>query len=125
MSEAERMKKLRKEVLGLTLDKFSKGIGVSRSAISEIENGRNTLSNQMVMLIRKVYGVSEMWLRTGDGDMFVHDNDEEKIANITDVLINEAPGSDLLALVDLLTQIQPEDVHKLRLIAEILTNKKG
>ena len=42
----ERIKQLRKE-LGLTLDKFGEKIGVGKTAISKIENGDRSVTDQM------------------------------------------------------------------------------
>lgn len=125
MTENERIRYLRKEVLKLTLDKFSKALGVSRSAISDIESGRNALSNQMVMLIRKVYRVSEEWLRNGTGEMLVKEDANERVANVTATLMEEDPESEKLELTEMLMNMDKADVHRLRLIAEILASKKG
>lgn len=74
------IKLLRKE-LGLTMQEFGKNLGVSKSAISNIENGYNSLTDQMISSICNAYNVNEEWLRNGTGDMFVEDTDSliEKI----------------------------------------------
>lgn len=66
----ERVKELRKS-LGMTLDKFSSPLGVQKSAINKIEKGENRVSDQMFLSICREYNVSEEWLKTGSGDMFV------------------------------------------------------
>lgn len=65
----ERVKELR-QALGLSGEKFGDAIGVKRSAISDIETGRNNLSEQMIKSICLAYNVDEDWLRTGEGSMF-------------------------------------------------------
>lgn len=70
MTEGERVKMVRKEQ-GLTLEKFGKQFGMGASSISDIENGRRTLTNQTRISICREFGVNEAWLRTGEGDMFV------------------------------------------------------
>lgn len=76
----ENIKKLRQE-LGLTMEEFGKNLGVTRSAISNIENRYRNLTEQMILAICNVYNVNEQWLRNGTGDMFVEDTDSliEKI----------------------------------------------
>ena len=64
-----RIKELRK-ALGLTQQEFADRIGVKRGAIANYEIGRNA-SDTAVALICREFGVSEHWLRTGDGEMFV------------------------------------------------------
>lgn len=64
-----RIKELR-QALGLTQQEFADRIGVKRGAIANYEIGRNA-SDTAVALICREFGVSEHWLRTGDGEMFV------------------------------------------------------
>ena len=64
-----RIKELR-QALGLTQQEFADRIGVKRGAIANYEIGRNA-SDTAVALICREFGVSEHWLRTGEGEMFV------------------------------------------------------
>lgn len=75
MTQGERIKILRKN-MGMTLDEFSKPLGVCKSAISKIELGRNKLASQMAATICKQYSVNEKWLLTGEGDMYKKPSDE-------------------------------------------------
>lgn len=65
----ERIKELRK-ALDLSGDKFGQSIGLSRMAISNIENGRYGVTEQTIITICNIYNVNEDWLRTGEGSMF-------------------------------------------------------
>lgn len=65
----ERIKELRK-ALGLSGEKFGDPLGVTKTAVSLIESGKNNLTDQMIKLICLTYNVNEHWLRTGEGDMF-------------------------------------------------------
>lgn len=64
----ERIKELRK-ALGLSGEKFGDPLGVTKTAVSLIESGKNNLTDQMIKLICLTYNVNEHWLRTGEGDM--------------------------------------------------------
>lgn len=66
----ERVKQIRLS-LGLSGEKFGRALGVSRTAISLIETGKNGLSEQMLLAICREYNVNEQWLRTGEGEMFM------------------------------------------------------
>ena len=68
MTENERVKQLRK-ARGLTLEKFGERLGVGKSAISDIERGRNSVTDQMRRSICREFGVREEWLRDGTGEM--------------------------------------------------------
>lgn len=70
-----RVKELRL-ALGLSGEKFGKRIGLTRFAISNIEKGKNNVTEQTILAICTTYNVNEQWLRTGDGDMFCLPKDE-------------------------------------------------
>lgn len=65
----ERIKELRK-ALGLTLENFGAKLGVTKTEISNIENGNCELTDQMFLLICRESNVNPGWLETGNGPMF-------------------------------------------------------
>ena len=66
----ERLKKLRK-ALDLTQQEFADRIGVKRNTIATYEIGRNTPLVAVIASICREFNVSETWLRTGEGEMFL------------------------------------------------------
>ncbi|MEZ3472422.1 MAG: helix-turn-helix domain-containing protein [Lachnospiraceae bacterium] len=64
MTVNERIKELRISQ-GLTMEQFGERIGIKRSSISLIENGKNNPSDQTIMLICREFGYNEEWLRDG------------------------------------------------------------
>lgn len=64
----ERIRILRK-TQGLTLQKFGDRLGVTKSAISSIENEKRGVTEQMVKSICREFRISESWLRHGIGNM--------------------------------------------------------
>lgn len=66
----ERIKQLRK-ALKLTQQEFANRIQISRGALAVYEIGRNEPIDAVISLICREFNVSESWLRTGDGEMFV------------------------------------------------------
>ena len=78
----ERLKYLRKNLLGLTLEKFGEQLGVTKTAISLIESGKNTLTEQNIIAICKTSWngkyVNEDWLRTGEGEVFLEPPEEDE-----------------------------------------------
>lgn len=64
-----RLRELRKQ-LELTLEEFGKKLGVTKTAISRLENGERNMTEQMIISICREFNVSEDWLRTGEGEMF-------------------------------------------------------
>lgn len=88
MTQGERVKKVRKSK-EMTMEKFGERLGVTRTAISNIEKGYRGLTEQMLKAICREFSINEEWLRTGDGDMPQKLSEEEEIADlVSDVLEN-------------------------------------
>lgn len=68
----ERVKSVR-AALGLSLSAFGSRIGLGKSSLSRIESGVNNITNQTILSICREFGVDEVWLRTGEGEMFSQD----------------------------------------------------
>ena len=92
MTQGERIKEVRKS-LGLTLEKFGEKIGVTKVAISNLENGHRNLTEQMTKSICREFNVSDEWLRTGEGEMFLPVNRKTKIEKLTNQLLSEESDS--------------------------------
>lgn len=104
MTQGERIKEVRKS-LGLTLEKFGEKIGVTKVAISNLENGHRNLTEQMTKSICREFNVSEEWLRTGDGEMFLPVNRKTKIEKLTNQLLSEESDSFKNRLVSVLADL--------------------
>ena len=72
----ERVRELRKS-LGLTLEKFGANLGVTKTAIHNIENGNRNLTDHMFLSIVREYNVNPDWLRNGEGPMFLEAPDQD------------------------------------------------
>lgn len=123
MTYNERVRALRKE-LGLTLQAFGDRLGVTRATVSRIENGVNNLTDQMVVSICREYGVSEGWLRDGDGEMFVPVTRNEKIARFAGELMKDETPDFRRQLVEILADLNDEQWDALADFAEKLANIK-
>ena len=64
-----RLRELRK-TLGLTQKKFAEPLNLTGNGIANYEQGARPLTDRSISDICRVYGVSESWLRTGEGQMF-------------------------------------------------------
>lgn len=123
MTIGERVKKLRKE-LGLTLEKFGAPLGVQRSALSMIENDKSGIGDRTILLICREYGVSEKWLRDGEGEMFVPVTRNEKIARFAGELMKDETPDFRRQLVEILADLNDEQWDALADFAEKLAGIK-
>ena len=76
MTIGERIKQIRKEKR-LTLDKFGERIGFGKGAVSMMESGKSNVTNQTILSICREFGVSETWLRNGEGEMYAEKQADE------------------------------------------------
>lgn len=70
----KRVKELRCS-LELNQKDFGERLGITKSAISNIETGRFNVTDTMLKLICSEFNVREEWLKTGEGNM--HNNPVE------------------------------------------------
>lgn len=84
----ERIKLIRKK-LNLTMEKFGERLGVTRTAISNIEAGNRGVTDQMFKSICREFNVNEEYLRTGEGKMFKELPEEDEVADIVSGLLED------------------------------------
>ena len=70
MMIGERIKEVRK-ALGMNQTDFAARLGSVQNTITGYETGRRVPSNQVIASICREFRVSEDWLRSGTGEMFV------------------------------------------------------
>ncbi len=109
MTQNERIKEVRKS-LGLTLEKFGERIGLKKSAVSLIENGKNSVTDANVKAICREFGVDYIWLPTGDGEMFV-DTDDDFIERIDRIMAGEDDARK--NLFKFMLELSDEDIETL------------
>lgn len=108
MTQGERIRELRK-ALKLTLDRFGERVGVKKSALSQIENGKSGVTDQMIKLICREFDVSETWIRTGEGEMFPPVDRRTEIARLTRQLLNEEEDSFKNRFISMLADLSVEE----------------
>lgn len=77
----ERIKQVRKGC-GLKQAEFAERIGVKAGTVTSYETGLRVPSDAVIFSICREFGVSETWLRTGDGEMFLPVNADEELAQV-------------------------------------------
>lgn len=122
MTQGERVKKIRKEY-GLTLEEFGKRLGVTKVAISNIENGNRNLTGQMIVSICREFNVNENWLCNEDGDMLIAFTRNEIISKFAGGLIKESDDSFKKQLVEVLAELNESEWEVLEEIARKLAKK--
>lgn len=85
----DRIKLLRK-TLGLTQTEFGQKIGVKQATVTGYESGARAPTDSVVLGMVRAFGVSETWLRTGEGEMFPQRSQNEELALfLADIMADE------------------------------------
>lgn len=118
MTQGERVKAVRKS-LGLTLEKFGDKIGLKKNSVSQIENGRNDLTEANTKAICREFGVNEVWLRTGEGgddNMFTKVSEDDRFS----LNLGKLSESDNEFAKNMLNAIAEADPEKLKIIEDFM-----
>lgn len=67
----ERIKELRTNLLGLSMESFGEKLSVKRSAVNHWEKGINNVPESMLKAICREYNVDYFWLTEGRGNPFM------------------------------------------------------
>ena len=101
-----RIKELRKS-LGLNQTEFGARLGLVTSTISGYESGIRIPSDAIILSICREFGVSETWLRTGEGEMFPSRSREEELGRLVADLFADSPATFRSALITTLLRFDP------------------
>lgn len=124
MNIGERINTLRKDVLHLTLEQFGDRIGVTKMTISRLENGVNSVTDQMFRSICREFHVNEEWLRDGTGDMFVQRSRNQVIAEFLNEVMEDVEPSFRKRFIEALSVLDESDWAVLEKIADQLAARK-
>jgi transcriptional regulator with XRE-family HTH domain len=104
MTVSERIKQVRK-ALKMSQVEFAKSIFISNGYIAELECQHRRVNDRIIHLICMTFGVSEKWLKTGDGEMFY-----------------KTPGEKLQRMLNLFNELPPKFQDYVMLQIEQLVN---
>ena len=100
-----RLKRLRKNILGMSQEEFGNKIGLSKSNISNIEIGRVDFTDRNINSVCDTFNVNKEWLRSGiggDDNIFIKATPYEIAYNRFGYIMENSPPSKKAALSMLL-----------------------
>ena len=116
-----------REHFKLTQTEFGERLGVSRDVIGNIEYNRLKNPKQkepIIKLICSTFGVNEIWLRSGEGEMFQAMTEDEELAAYLGDVMHDEPESFLRRLTMEMKNWAPEVWHMLEEICKRLETEK-
>lgn len=102
----ERIKLLRK-ALELNQTDFGARIGVKQGTVAAYESGARVPLDSVIVSICREFGVSESWLRSGEGDMFLQLSREEEITKFCKSIIRDPDSEFQRQFVSVLARLEP------------------
>lgn len=118
----DRLKILRK-TLKLTQEEFAAKIGIKRNSYANYEIGRNKPIDAVVFSICREYGVSETWLRTGEGEMFLPYDDENKFLKWGHLVFTDEKAVFQRRFALMMTEFTPEQWKTLEKMVDRLAGR--
>ena len=101
---------------------FARSLNVSPAYAAQLYSGQRIPSDRTISDICRVFNVDEIWLRTGEGEMFRPRTRGEQIAAFAGELMRDSPDSFRAAFVSVLSELSLEDWKILeRLATEALS----
>lgn len=123
MAISDRIKETRK-FFGLSQAAFGKRVGLTQTGIAAYEVGRTIPSDSAILNICREYGISEQWLRTGEGEMRTSQDRKSEIVSFVTSTLN-APESIQFKLISLLSKLTADDWDRISELARQLAEDSG
>ena len=116
----ERIKELRK-YLGLTQAEFGEKIAMRQTGVAWLESGDRKITDRVITTICAVFGVDEIWLRTGEGEMFQTPTRDEQITDFVGKTLFGGGDNDFAKqLLSILSALDDNGWKTLKAAAEVL-----
>jgi transcriptional regulator with XRE-family HTH domain len=106
----ERIKQLRKH-LGLNQTEFGARIGVKQTTIAGYERGASTPLDAVVSAICREFNVSERWLREGEGEMFLPQDDADELMALAGRFLGSNPTETQLRFARAVFTMTPQELE--------------
>lgn len=123
MEIKDRIKLIRKEKK-LTQVEFGDVIGVKGNTVTNYETGLRNPTDAVIKSICREFNVSEEWLKTGEGEIFLPLDRQDQIANLTATLFKGEKDSFKERLILALAGLNESEWELLEKIAQKIAKEK-
>ncbi len=86
MSLGKRLKDIRKQ-LDLNQTEFANKLGSTLGALSKYETDKVVPNDVFIHHLCKLFSINEVWLKTGEGDMYIAITEEDRFAELLGELL--------------------------------------
>ena len=120
----DRLKQFRKTT-GLNQSDFAQKLGIIQRTYSSYEGGDRAIPDRFIVSVCAVYGISETWLRTGEGEMYEQKTTDEEIAEFLGEVMASSDDDVRKRIISALARTSPEDWQAFARFLDRLTKKEG
>ena len=113
---------IRKEK-GYNQEQFANELNLSRNFINQVESGKRNPSERTILDICSKFNVSENWLRTGEGEMFITMSRDEELAEFFGKVQGSDDDSFMKLLMEVLKDLDVDEWEVLAKMAVKMANK--
>ena len=103
----DRIREIRK-ANGLTQEAFAERLCMTRNYITQLEMGAKEPGDRTIRDICREFGVNELWLRTGEGEMYAEQSRQQEMSRLVRDLMADSPERFRVALVTTLLRFDPD-----------------
>lgn len=115
-----RIKELRKGYLNMTQAEFGARIGMNNTTVAGWESGRRDVSDAVILSICREFGVSEAWLRYGEGEMIAARSRNEEIAMFLNDIMSDMDDSFRKRFISAVADLGPAEWQAIEAFAKKL-----
>ena len=107
----------------MTQAEFASKLNLSRNFICLVESGDREPSDRTIADICRVFSISENWLRTGEGEMFVQRTRSQEITDFMADLV-QTDNEFKRRFVSVLARLDEKDWELIEKMAEMLSEQE-
>lgn len=94
----DRFKQIRK-ALNLSQTEMGELLGKGLRAIQHYEKGERSIDNTVIILLEKAYNVNPIWLRTGEGQMFIKKEEKNNRYEFLNRMLDDFSDEELAEII--------------------------
>lgn len=87
---------------------FARAINITPAFAAQLYTGQREPSERTIADICRVFGVSKLWLDTGEGEMYVKRSLNQELTTMVAALMNDADDSFQKRFISALLQVPPD-----------------
>ncbi|AVQ11225.1 Uncharacterized protein XB16_0890 [Leptospira santarosai] len=111
-----------KKEFNLNQKNVASKFGVTDSAITRILKGNNALTNRVLLQFESIFGISKLWIISGQGEMLLPDRDSN-MEEDQKLLRSISGRSGFRELIEILLKLSDKNLAAVKALAEKLDHE--